>query len=452
MPVTFTKRSDYRSWGRVVRAEHSVARPSGRAEAIAALASSDEPVLAYGNGRSYGDVALNPGGRLIDCRGLDRFISFDRSTGVLTCEAGVTLSEIIAVANVVDGDGTVWLPPVSPGTQYVTVGGAIANDVHGKNHHAYGTFGEHVLSIELARSDRGVVTCSRSQNADLFRATIGGLGLTGVILSAGLQLRRVPSLGVEFEQIRFGNLAEFFALARESERTWEYTAAWIDCLAKGSALGRGVFSRARHRPGLTVEPSGEPPLRFPVDAPISLANGLTLPPFNALYWRKLGLRKQVNGVSSYQRELFPLDFVKDWNRLYGRNGFYQFQSVTPLEAPDALVELLTVIGHAGQGSMLTVLKSFGDRQPAGLLSFPREGFTLALDFPNRGASTLSLLARLESIVVGARGRVYPAKDGAMGRETFQQGYEDLPAFRALVDPRFSSAFARRVGIVGEGVA
>jgi FAD/FMN-containing dehydrogenase len=361
----------------------------------------------------------------------------------------VSLDEILNVACTPDADGQAWLLPVAPGTRYVTVGGAIANDVHGKNHHTLGTFGEHLVSFELARSDGTTIFCSGSENQEFFRATIGGLGLTGLVLSATFQLRRVPGLCVEFEQIRFENLDEFFGLARESETTWEYTAAWIDCLAKGRGLGRGLFSRARHLANAAPKSLREPRQLLPVDAPISFANAVTLPPFNALYWRKLGWRKRGSGVSDYCRELFPLDVFDNWNRLYGRKGFYQFQSVTPLEAPEALVELLTCTAQEGQGSMLTVLKSFRARPSAGLLSFPKEGFTLALDFPNRGPDTLSLLARLEGIVVASGGRIYPAKDGAMSRKAFEQGYQDLDSFREFVDPRFGSDFARRVGIVGE---
>ena len=410
-----------------------------------AIAATGPPLLAYGCGRSYGDVALNPGGRLLDCRALDRFIAFDHDTGVLTCEAGVTLAEILKVVCRPDADGGGWFLPVSPGTRFVTVGGAIANDVHGKNHHLFGTFGEHVLSLEIARTG-GRVVCDRLSNAELLRATIGGLGLTGIILAATIQLRRVPGFGVESEEIQFNSLADFFQLARESEIAWEYTAAWIDCLARGRALGRGVFSRARHRPGLAAEPPDEEQGASPPEPPLSFANGLTLPIFNALYWRKLGLRSHVQSSGGYQGVLYPLDTIAGWNRLYGPHGFYQFQSVTPPDSADALHELLTVISESGQGSMLTVLKSFAKRPAAGMLSFPMEGFTLALDFPNQGERTRSLLARLETIVVQAGGRLYPAKDSLMSAASFRRGYPQLETFLPHIDQRLSSAFARRVGI------
>ena len=444
MGVTYALRRDYRSWGRVVRAEHLVSRPSSRAEAIEAMAD-EPPLLAHGCGRSYGDVALNPGGRLIDCTGLDRFIDFDRTRGVVTCESGVTLETIIQVACRPDTDGSAWFLPVSPGTQQVSIGGAIANDVHGKNHHLFGTFGEHVLSLELARSD-GPFTCSSTRHAELFRATIGGLGLTGLILSATIQLRRTPGLNLEYEDIQYGTLAEFFDLAKASENEWEYTAAWVDCLARGRSLGRGIFTRARHVEGPAREPSAHGWARAPIETPFSLANQLTLPVFNELCWRRLGWRKRVTRVARYAPVLHPLDSIGDWNRIYGPRGFYQFQSVTPLQEPEAVRELLSAIVEAGEGSMLSVLKSFAARRPAGMLSFPREGYTLALDFPNRGASTLSLLARLEAIVLAAGGRLYPAKDGAMSAAAFGQGYPQLQSFRSFLDPKISSAFARRVEI------
>jgi FAD/FMN-containing dehydrogenase len=423
-----------------------VSRPSSRAEAADAVAGKP-PILPHGCGRSYGDVALNPGGRLIDCRGLDRFMAFDEGTGVLTCEAGVTLRDITDVACRPGPDGSTWFLPVSPGTEQVTLGGAIANDVHGKNHHLFGTFGEHVLSLEIARSD-GVFACSRSEKPELFHATIGGIGLTGLVLAATIQLRRVPGLNLECEDVRYGTLVEFIDLAAASESDWEYTAAWVDCLASGPSLGRGIFTRARHVAGSAARKGGLSLATVPTETPFSLANRLTLPVFNELYWRRLGWRKRMAHVGDYASVLRPLDTIGGWNRIYGPRGFYQFQSVTPLSEPDALRGLLTSIVSAGEGSMLSVLKSFAHRPPAGMLSFPQEGFTLALDFPNRGASTLALLARLEAIVVEAGGRLYPAKDGAMSAEAFRRGYPQLGSFRPLIDPSISSAFARRVKIIG----
>lgn len=440
---------DYRSWGGTVLGAHLIARPHSLAAARDAFAGSGAAsTLACGNGRSYGDVGLNPGGTLIDCRGLDRFIAFDRESGILTCEAGVRLADILAALCRPDPDGSAWFLPVSPGTRFVTVGGAIATDVHGKNHHRAGCFGRHLLGFELARSDGSVVTCTPSSNHGLFAATIGGLGLTGVILTARLQLRRLAGSAVETEDIRFGSLGDFFALADESEADWEYTAAWIDCLATGDNLGRGIFSRARHVPGRGAPPPAPAPMfGIPLAPAISPLNGLTLHAFNTAYYYRLGRSGRRTRTGPYEPLLYPLDKIGGWNRLYGKHGFFQFQCVVPPDtARDATTELLRRIATAGQGSMLSVLKTFGDLPSPGLLSFPMAGTTLALDFPNRGEPTRRLLAALEEIVVAAGGRLYPAKDASMTADSFHRGYKRLDEFRRHVDPAMSSAFARRVGI------
>lgn len=449
MIISPERSTEYRSWGGTVAGEHFVFRPRTIVEARAALAAAGGgPLLAYGNGRSYGDVALNPGGTLVDCRGLDRFIDFDRQSGVLTCESGVRLADILAVLGHSDADGSGWLPPVSPGTRFVTVGGVIANDVHGKNHHREGCFGNHVLGLELALGDGSVISCSPHSNPGLFAATIGGLGLTGLILSARLQLRRVDGTAVEAEDIRFGRLADFFALADESEAGWEYTAAWIDCLATGDALGRGIFSRARHQPGIAaLPPASAPHIAIPLALPVSPLNRLTLRAFNTAYFHKLGRRGRRHWVGSYERVLYPLDAIGDWNRLYGVRGFFQFQCVVPhAVAREAVGELLGRIATSGQGSMLAVLKTFGDKPSPGMLSFPIPGATLALDFPDRGTPTRQLLGDLEAVVAAAGGRIYPAKDSLMTADTFRRGYPRLGEFLTYTDPAMSSAFARRVAL------
>lgn len=407
-------------------------------------------MLPYGNGRSYGDLPLNPQAGLLDCRGLDRFIAFDPATGVLTCQAGVLLAVILALVCRAEPGGGGWFLPVVPGSRFVTVGGAIANDVHGKNHHTHGTFGRHVLSFEVARSDGTRLTCSRTQNSGMFAAAIGGLGLTGLILQATLQLRRVSGFAVEAEEMRFGGLAEFFALSAESDRNWEYGAAWVDCLASGARLGRGIFFRARHAPGRGGPPPPQRPrVTFPVLPPFSLATPLTVRAFNMLYWRKLGLwATHTSKVGPYEPVLFPLDAIGRWNRIYGPRGFYQFQCVIPAEASFAMVSgMLKAIGASGEGSMLSALKVFGSHASPGLLSFPMPGTTFALDFPNHGSSTLKLLDRLEQMTAEAGGRLYPAKDGVMSARTFRAGYPNIDRFLPYIDRNLSSAFARRVGLV-----
>lgn len=442
---------DYLSWGRVHRHRHEVVRPRSAAEARAVLRASGKPALAYGLGRSYGDSCLNADGLLIDTGGLDRFIAFDPATGLLEAEAGVRLVDILACVCRPDADGSAWFLPVTPGTSRVTLGGAVANDVHGKNHHRLGSFGCHVAGFTLLRRDGRCLTCSATENAELYRATIGGLGLTGLMLDVKLQLRRVPGLMLVAEDIRFGSLDEFYALAAESEAGWEYTVAWVDCLASGRAMGRGIFSRANHAPGPvgpTVPLAGR--LAVPLSPPVSPLNRLTLRLFNALYWRRLKHRRRVLRIVPYAPSLYPLDAIAGWNRLYGAAGFYQYQCVLPpATARDAVAEMLTLTARSGEGSFLAVLKTMGERRSPGLLSFPMPGTTLALDFPNRGASTLALLDRLDAVTLAAGGRVYPAKDGRMSADSFRAGYPDLERFTASVDPGFSSSFWRRVMPQGE---
>ena len=433
------------SWGRAHHLRHAVARPGSVGEAAAALAGP-LPALGYGRGRSYGDSCLNDGGLLVETARLDRFIAFDRASGRLEAEAGVTISEVLAQLARPNADGSHWFLPVTPGTSVVTLGGAVANDVHGKNHHVTGSFGCHVPSFTLLRGTGELLTCSSAENPGLYRATIGGLGLTGLLTGVTLQLKRVPGLAVEVEEIRFGNLREFFDLARSSEAGFEYTVAWIDCLARGAALGRGIFSRANHVPGERRDYL-PPAIRWsvPLAPPFSPLNRASLTAFNALYWRRLGRsgrRVQRIGYADY---LYPLDAIGNWNRLYGRRGFYQYQCVLPpAAAEDGVRAMLDAIAQAGDGSFLAVLKTFGPQPAPGLLSFCREGITLALDFPNRGAGTLALLDRLDAITLAAGGRVYPAKDGRMSAATFRAGYPELDAFAPYVDERFSSTFWRRV--------
>jgi short-subunit dehydrogenase/FAD/FMN-containing dehydrogenase len=445
--VTERWREDYLSWGRTLRGRHQVLHPVSQELAAQSLAGT-LPILAYGCGRSYGDAPLNPDGRLIDCRGLDRFIAFDRHTGILVCEAGVQLADILAILCQPEADNGGWFPPVVPGTRFVTVGGAIANDVHGKNQHRLGTFGCHVMQLELARSDGTRQICSRDQNAELFAATIGGIGLTGVILNATIQLQRVPGLAVEAEDIRFGNLEEFFALVVESDAQWDYTAAWVDSFATGRGLGRGIFSRARRVSGRAAwPPAPRSRTSLPPIPPISLICPLTARVFNAAYWRKSGGRGRSAHIGSYENVLFPLDAVANWNRVYGPKGFFQFQCVVPpANARDAVAELLRLTVDSAQGSFVTGLKTFSDIPSPGLMSFPMAGTSLALDVPNRGAATRQFLVRLEQVVLQAGGRIYPAKDATMSAASLRQGYPQISRFVEQIDPNVSSALARRLAL------
>jgi len=399
-------------------------------------------LLPRGNGRSYGDSCLIPNGTLLHMRGVDRFISFDASTGRLCCEAGVTLAEII---DLVLPQG--WFLPVTPGTRFVTVAGAIANDVHGKNHHFTGTFGHYVKAFELLRSDGSQLLCTSDNLQDgWFSATVGGLGLTGLITWAEIQLRRVASPYLETENIRFGSLEEFFSISSASSATHEYSVAWIDCLSTGRSRGRGHFTRADHSTASIDERPRDcvTDKNIPFIPPFSLVNKFTLRPFNTLYfWRQRASHKRF--VSHLLPFFYPLDGIRNWNRMYGPDGFLQYQCVLPpTTARDGVDALLEEISRSGSGSFLAVLKEFGNIVSRGMLSFPRPGTTLALDFPNNGQGVMRLLDRLDRIVDEAGGALYPAKDARMSAASFQRAYVRWQEFSQYLDPRFSSGFWRRV--------
>lgn len=436
--MSFAPRWDVQSWGRVVRSEQLIASPRFLRDVSRLLqASNGLTTLAIGQRRSYGDSIFNTGGALIDMRGLDRFIGFDVERGVLRAEAGVTLAQIMRLI-VPHG----FFLPTTPGTRFVSLGGAIANDVHGKNHHRAGTFGCHLTRIGLLRSD-GETELIPSD--PLFDATIGGLGLTGIILWAEIRLQRVTSAFLDVDLIPYGNLDEFWALAESSTTSHEHTVAWIDFAARGRALGRGIFTRANWRLNDDRTPHDDnQPLSVPFEPPFCALTGFSMKAFNAIYWRaqkhKAGSFRQ-----HYASFFYPLDTICGWNKLYGRRGFYQYQCVIPpFSMREAIAELVRTITKAGQGSALAVLKTCGARPSPGLLSFPMEGATLALDFANRGQPTLDLLARLDAIVREAKGRLYAAKDGRIPKEMWVTGYPGLQAFSAYIDPAFCSDFWRRV--------
>jgi FAD/FMN-containing dehydrogenase len=423
------------SWGRLSKWQHEVVALSDRNQVIQQLKSS-RPGIAHGMGRSYGDVCLNPDGVLWNTTGLDRFISFDESTGRLACEAGALLRDI---QRLVMPQG--WILPVTPGTQLVTVGGAIANDVHGKNHHGSGAFGDHVQRIKLIRTNGAAIECGPDLLPDWFSATVGGLGLTGVITEAEIQLRRVAGPWLAIETLPYAGLDEFFHLADDSEAGWEHTVAWIDCISGGA---RGLFMRGNPcEVGLRQEPKGRK-LSMPFVPPTSLVNRLSLRPFNMAYFN-LKKRRAGPSIAHYEPFSYPLDNLLEWNRIYGPKGFFQYQSVVPRAVGrDSVQAMLGEIALSGDGSFLAVLKTFGNRQPIGMMSFPQPGVTLALDFPNKGDRTLKLFERLDAIVREARGRIYPAKDARMPRDLFEAGYPRLAEFLQFRDPGISSALSRRL--------
>ncbi|TBU87896.1 FAD-binding oxidoreductase [Phytopseudomonas dryadis] len=394
--------------------------------------------LPYGNGRSYGDSCLASSDQVLHMRPLARFIEADWHQGRVTVEAGMTLGELLQ-QSIANG----WFLPVTPGTRLATVGGAIANDVHGKNHHVQGTFGRHVERLELVRSDLGVLQCSPTENAELFNATVGGLGLTGVILSATLRLRPIASSKIRLQQIRFDNLGEYFAISRELDARHEYNVAWVDCLAPQSQLGRGVLLAGDHHDRAPRKARPVTTLRIPVTPPVPLFNKLTLKTLNSLYFHSKGTRPQR--LQDYDAFFYPLDRLLEWNRIYGPRGFQQYQCVVPhAHAEDAMNALLTAIRRHNEGSFLAVLKNCGDIPSPGLLSFPMPGVSLALDFPQRGEITHGLFAILDRIVREAGGRLYPAKDAHMRGEDFRAAYPAWERLESLRDPALLSRFWQRV--------
>jgi L-gulonolactone oxidase len=440
-PMAYVERHDILSWGRVVRGPQKVASARFRSDLPELIARRPGlSVLPVGLLRSYGDSVLNSHGCLVAMRGLDRFITFDPIEGVVRTEAGVSLDELLLLI-VPHG----WFVPVTPGTRFVTIGGAIANDVHGKNHHRAGTFGCHVLRMGLLRGDGERVEISRESNAELFAATVGGLGLTGIIEWAELKLVAIENSFLDVEFVPYRHLDEFWELAARSDETHECTVAWFDSMARGKVFGRGIFSRANWSAEGTLKTHDRRQhLRVPADAPIGLVNSCTVNLFNRVYYQ--AQKRKARGFRQHYGAFFhQLDAVADWNRLYGRRGFWQYQCVLPSASMHAgIAALFDEISRRGQVSFLAVLKTFGDVPSPGLLSFPMEGATLALDFPNCGNTTLELFSRLDAIVRVAGGRLYAAKDGRMPADMWTAGYPNLERFLNHIDPCFTSDFWRRV--------
>lgn len=430
--------SQYQSWGRYPKVDQKSLIQTSRRSALPAIQHS---LLPFGNGRSYGDSCLNSEGMVLDTRHLKKFISFDKSLGVLRCESGVTFAQII---DVVLPHG--WFLPVTPGTKFVSVGGAIANDVHGKNHHRDGNFGHFIRQFELVRSSGAKLICSPAQNAEFFHATIGGLGLTGLISWAEIQLKPVHSEFLDVETICYTGLDEFKRLSDESKNDFEYTVAWVDCMAKGVELGRGIFMRANHLIEKRASFKPKKSLAVPLDFPSWVLNQYSITYFNKLYYWKGSRNHGKTVVQSYDTFFYPLDGIHQWNRIYGKQGFLQYQFVVPNDDYRAIKEIFEIIATAGAGSFLAVLKEFGDIPSLGILSFPRKGVCLALDFPNQGEITFELLNRLDQIVMGAGGAVYPAKDARMSAAAFAHFFPKQKEFETYVDPAFSSDFWRRTRI------
>jgi FAD/FMN-containing dehydrogenase len=429
------------SWGRypnLPQEVHSAVWRDGARDAWRDAAREHGTALVFGNGRSYGDSCLAASGHVVQTLPLDRLIAADWQRGILRAEPGVTLEQILNV-----GIPRGWMLPVTPGTKYATLGGAIANDVHGKNHHVRGTFGRHVRRFALARSDGTQFECAPNEQSEFYAATIGGLGLTGMILWAEIQLMPIRSSMIDVTSIRFANLDEFFALAERLDPLHEYSVAWVDCQSRGSALGRGIFMVGDHTTDGPLEVANRKKHTVPFTVPIPVFNRFTLRAFNELYYQKQQ-RAEVRSTVSYDNYFYPLDSLLEWNRIYGRSGFQQYQCVVPpVAARDATSAILDAIAQSGTGSFLAVLKRCGDVRSPGLLSFPLEGTSLALDFPQRDASNSRLFAKLDAIVREAGGRIYPAKDAHMTGADFRAAYPQWQQVEALRDPALLSRFWER---------
>jgi decaprenylphospho-beta-D-ribofuranose 2-oxidase len=436
-------------WGANVRSDCVLSEPETPAEIEAGLDAAG--TIARGLGRSYGDAALNAGGCVLGLRKLDRYLAFDERTGTLTCEAGVSLARIIQ-----DFAPRGWFPMITPGTKFVTVGGCIANDVHGKAHHAQGCFSSSVDMFTILLASGDVVRASHGENPDLFWATFGGMGLTGIVLDVTLRLRAIETTYFRQKSIRVNDLDGMLAALDEHDRTFPYSVAALDVFATGARLGRGVLMVGDHArreelpPELAARPlrvSGPPKLNVPFEVPELTLNALSMRVGNALIQAK-----QAHGApfGHYDDFFYPLDLADNWNRLYGRRGFTQYQFVIPFaDGPRRLRELLSTIVSSGELPFLNVLKRMG-RENQAPLSFPREGFTFAIDFPIR-RGTVELLRRLDAMVLDAGGRIYLGKDSYVQAPTFRAMYPRLERWlelKARYDPRgvFTSDLGRRVGL------
>ena len=430
------------SWGRYPNYDATVVPLSWQTDYPAVVKKHDgmpAGALAVGMGRSYGDSCLLKDGFLLNATGMNRLLAWDQENGLLTAEAGLTLAQLLDFA-VPRG----YFLPVSPGTKYVTLGGAVANDIHGKNHHVNGTFGRHVTQFELVRSDGQRMHCSPTENPDWYAATIGGLGLTGVITWIQIRLKPVVSRLIDYEGIQFHGVDEFLALTEQYKHV-EYTVSWIDVTGTGKNFCRGIFMLGDHSKIPDVlTPSPEPKLVFPIDLPPQALNGFTVAAFNTVFFHKQ-IKQRVRALQDYEPFFYPLDKVLHWNRMYGKSGLLQFQYAIPWEsAKEGTVAILDAVSKSGLASFLAVLKAFGDVPSPGMMSFPQPGITLALDFPIKPGKSFPLFDRLASMTLDFGGKLYPAKDARMTAAQFQTSYPQWQQFARFKDPLLTSSFWERV--------
>ncbi len=447
-----TRTTKLSGWGGYPRVDATVCEPKDLSELATA---QDQQLIIRGQGRSYGDAAISVNGLVVLSGKTNSLLSLDEG-GLLDAQAGVTLEQILQ-AFVPRG----WFPSVVPGTKFVSLGGCIAADVHGKNHHRDGSFGEYVREFEIILADGSHQTCSPAQNAELFWATLGGMGLTGIIMRASFQMSPIESPFMVVQHHQAPDLAGVIKFLQDKSIDDQYSVAWVDCLAKGSKLGRSVLITGHHArldelPATVRKESKAISFDLKFDFPDWVLNRYSVAAFNEAYFRRQGLRRKPF-IQHYDQFFFPLDKIGNWNRMYGRRGFVQYQCVFPLaNASKGLPQLLEELAASRRPSFLAVLKLFGPGNQ-GLLSFPIEGYTLTLDLPLRDPGLLPFLDRLDEIVLKHNGRVYLAKDARMRPETFRAMYaqvEDWLAFKSRIDPtnRFQSDLSRRLELKSRSVA
>jgi decaprenylphospho-beta-D-ribofuranose 2-oxidase len=416
------------NWGNYPRMESDV-KSFTFTEQLSQLMSTTDHFIPRGNGRCYGDASLAV--NTISTLNYRRILSFDTVNGIFECQSGLTLDKILEVI-VPKG----WFLPVTPGTKFITVGGAVGSDVHGKNHHVDGSFSNHVKEMDVMVADGSIITCSATQHADLFEATCGGMGLTGMITRIKFRLKKIETSYVRQIQIKAENLEELLALF-EKYKDYTYSMAWIDCLTKGEHFGRGILIVGEHarenelsekQRQKKLEVHGKTKITFPFNLPSWILNTLTVKAFNFLYYGK-NFKKELNNVVPYEPFFYPLDAILHWNRGYGKKGFVQYQFVLPISAKQGLINILKRISDEGLGSFLAVLKVFGKQDS--LISFPDEGFTLALDFPVRNG-LFRFLDELDEIVLQYGGRLYMSKDARMKPEVLFKGYPRIEEFKSIV--------------------
>ena len=422
------------SWGRTEGQECNLRYPSS-AEEVIKIIQNGKKVLPFGKGKSYGDACLNKEGQLISLKNISKILDLDQENGEIECEAGITLKQI---QDLIIPLG--WILPVVAGTQFITLGGAIANDIHGKNHLAVGSFGNSIKELTLLKSDGIYRVCSNDENDGLFKATVGGAGLTGFIVSAKIKLKAIKSNLLEINYRNFNSFEDFEELLDKNSKS-EYAVSWFNC-REGKNF-RGLMQIANHSQSNEIIPSKKL-VSLPIPS-IKLINKTSKRIFSYLYYKKQSRLESLNYIDNYINFMHPLDRLHNWNKLYGNKGFYQFQCQLPPEiSKEVFKVILAEINRSGEEPFLPVLKPLGEIQSLGILSFPKPGITMSVDFENKGFKTKKLFKKLTEITIDAGGRLYLAKDTLMDSKSFEKSYSNIEVFKTYRDPAISSSLSRRL--------